>query len=149
MRAFRADMARHLITIQVPVRSQSAENALSIAWATLYSVKAAIVPFSRTGPGVAGREFDFAGERRSDSTHLIIMRAFSPTITTDMRFIFGTRVFNILVATMTDQVRHEWTVQVRENTSVLDSTTALYTVVTNDSGAFVTNDDGLYLTVLT
>lgn len=117
LRPIRAGMMRHVITIQTPQITRTAQGGFQpLSFVnTIEDVRAYIAPKS-------GNEAIFSDLVRAQMSHLLMIRAQSTTIAPNQRIVFGTRVFNILAARLIDEIKHEVAIAAEELLDVATST---------------------------
>jgi SPP1 family predicted phage head-tail adaptor len=83
----RAGKLRHLATIESPTRSQATSGQPTISWSEFAETYVSISPLT-------GRELWNAQQIQPDITHQVEAR-YLADVTSDMRVVFNSRVFNI------------------------------------------------------
>ncbi len=151
---------RNRFTIQVPIRVRTVEGGFGVAWAALRTIYCQVQPVSSPNDydGAwrghrSGKETTFSAKTRSLVSHRITARTQPEWMTSDMRMVEAIlqrnnpnyRVFNIVECIATVNVNEELRIEVMENVSDKDDGTAIYEVMTDDSGASMTDDDREYL----
>ncbi len=155
----RAGQLRNRLSLQVPIRSRTAEGGYHVDWAELRQIYAAIqqvydtdLPHNAFRVRSTVREMDFAAKTSAYQTHRITCRAQAEFITTDMRLVNTIykqnlpyyQVFNIIEAVPIMGIRDEMTIAVKETPCDRESATARYNVLFDDDGIAVLNADGTY-----
>ena len=90
---------RKRITIQNETSTPDGAGGFVLAWSDVATVWAEIMPLN-------GREVFVAQQPEGRVTHRVTLRWFSG-VTTDMRVVFNSRVFNIRSVLNTDE-RNQW-----------------------------------------
>ena len=101
-----AGKLRHRVIIQYMTETPDAYGEPIRSWATLTTVWASIAP-------VGGREAARADMVSADSTHTVTMRYY-PGLSPTHRFLWGTRVFEIVNIRNTAEVNRELICECRE-----------------------------------
>ncbi|MDA0780803.1 MAG: phage head closure protein [Rickettsiales bacterium] len=89
-----ASQMRHVITFQSQVLTADNAGGNTIGWTDFMSVWAKIEDISKSGGRNLGAEKTFSGQLKNTRSYRITIRYISG-VTTDMRVLFDSRVFNI------------------------------------------------------
>jgi SPP1 family predicted phage head-tail adaptor len=121
--AIRAGKLRHRVILQSPVRSRDAHGGfVPLAWTDVRTLYASVEPKS-------GQEKYFSDKVLGQTSHIIVIRAQTETITTDMRLTWGSRVFNINAALREDEIQHKILIAATENTSIAEDTAGIENMI--------------------
>ena len=103
----RAGALRHYATIQNGTESQSSSGESTLTWSTYQKVWMSIEPAS-------GREFFASDQLNAVMSHKVKTR-FIDGVTTKMRILYGTRVFEILSIVNIREIGHEMILMCKED----------------------------------
>lgn len=103
---------RKQVTIQAETSTPDGAGGYTVGWTNVATVWADIKPLSGNEPFVAGH-------LEGHVTHRVTMRYRTDiAVTTDMRLLYGARLFNIRAVMNTDEQNHWWELLVEEGAAV-------------------------------